>query len=174
METAYSDTITGPLYPLGPANDLTNGLIDSGVTSHFTPHPKDLHDMEPCQIKVTVTDGSTVMATHTDKVTILFTSNQEKETKLILHVGLYVTGITKRLFLIQSFCSNRNYIASTSNQFNQLDFGDGTTLTLSIIRAGVEANNSETATSNKQQILPLMLMELIHMKMGHRQASLFR
>eukprot|EP00957_Ditylum_brightwellii_P158094 12033638-Ditylum_brightwellii.AAC.1 len=57
---------------------------------------------------------------------------------------------------------------STSDQFNQLDLGGGSTLTLSIIRAGVETNNSEANTSDIQKILPLILMELAHTKMGHR------
>eukprot|EP00957_Ditylum_brightwellii_P085159 6476857-Ditylum_brightwellii.AAC.1 len=47
IETAYSATITGPLYPLGSANDLRNWLIDSEATSHFIPYPEDLQDMEP-------------------------------------------------------------------------------------------------------------------------------
>eukprot|EP00957_Ditylum_brightwellii_P177439 13515537-Ditylum_brightwellii.AAC.1 len=119
---AYSATNTGPFFSLSPANDFRNWLIDSGATSHFTPHPLYLHDMEPYQIEVTVADGSTVMETHTGKVTILFTSDQGKETKLILHGVFYVTGLTKRLFSAPSFCSNRNYIMSTSAQFDQLDF----------------------------------------------------
>eukprot|EP00957_Ditylum_brightwellii_P150514 11461205-Ditylum_brightwellii.AAC.1 len=57
---------------------------------------------------------------------------------------------------------------STSAQFNQLDFRDGTTLTLPIKRAEVEANNSEANTSDIQKMLPLMPMELAHIKMGHR------
>eukprot|EP00957_Ditylum_brightwellii_P077721 5906015-Ditylum_brightwellii.AAC.1 len=82
IETALSVAITGPLYSLGPANDLRNWLINSGATSHFTPHPEDLRDMEPCQIEATVADGSTVLVMHTGKVTLLFTSDQGKETKL--------------------------------------------------------------------------------------------
>eukprot|EP00957_Ditylum_brightwellii_P066936 5080353-Ditylum_brightwellii.AAC.1 len=124
--------------------------------------------MEPCQIDVTVADGSTVLATHTGKVTIGFTSDQGKETKLVLHGVLYVAGLTKRFFSVPSFCSNRNYTMSTSVQFNQLDFGDGTTLTLPIIRAGAEANNSEANISDIQYILPPMPMEMAHLKMGHR------
>eukprot|EP00957_Ditylum_brightwellii_P048580 3686514-Ditylum_brightwellii.AAC.1 len=56
IKTAFSATITEPLYPLGPANDLRNWLIDSGVTLYFTPHPEDLREMESCQIDVTVAD----------------------------------------------------------------------------------------------------------------------
>eukprot|EP00957_Ditylum_brightwellii_P120771 9212201-Ditylum_brightwellii.AAC.1 len=56
---AFSAAITGPLYSLDPTNNLINWLIDSGGTFHFTPHPEDLRDMEPCQIEVTVADGST-------------------------------------------------------------------------------------------------------------------
>ena len=54
IEIAFSATITGPLYPLGPVNDLRNWLIDLGATSHFNPHPEDLRELEPCQIDVTV------------------------------------------------------------------------------------------------------------------------
>eukprot|EP00957_Ditylum_brightwellii_P044986 3412369-Ditylum_brightwellii.AAC.1 len=57
---------------------------------------------------------------------------------------------------------------STSAQFDQLGFGDGTNLTLPIMRAVVGANNLEASTKNAQQILPLMPMELAHIKMGHR------
>eukprot|EP00957_Ditylum_brightwellii_P005990 453561-Ditylum_brightwellii.AAC.1 len=64
METTFSATITGPLCPLGPVNYLQNWLIDSGATSHFAPHPEDLYDMEPCQIEVTMADGSNVITTH--------------------------------------------------------------------------------------------------------------
>eukprot|EP00957_Ditylum_brightwellii_P048506 3680884-Ditylum_brightwellii.AAC.1 len=59
IETAFSATITGPLYPLGPAIDLRNWLIDSGTTSYFTPHAEDLQDMEPYQIDATMANGST-------------------------------------------------------------------------------------------------------------------
>eukprot|EP00957_Ditylum_brightwellii_P035013 2654155-Ditylum_brightwellii.AAC.1 len=38
--------------------------------------------MEPCQIDVAVIDGSTVLATHTGNVILLFTSDQGKEAKL--------------------------------------------------------------------------------------------
>eukprot|EP00957_Ditylum_brightwellii_P181429 13820254-Ditylum_brightwellii.AAC.1 len=108
IETAFSATITGPLYPLGPVNDLRNWLIDLGATSHFNPHPEDLRELEPCQIDVTVADGSIVLATHTGKVTLLFTSDQGKEAELVLSRVLYVAGLSKRLFLAPSFCSNRN------------------------------------------------------------------
>eukprot|EP00957_Ditylum_brightwellii_P014348 1079947-Ditylum_brightwellii.AAC.1 len=64
IETAFSAIITGPLYSLGPTNDMRNWLIDFGATSYFTPHPDDLRDMNPCPIEVTVADGSTVLATH--------------------------------------------------------------------------------------------------------------
>eukprot|EP00957_Ditylum_brightwellii_P153654 11693356-Ditylum_brightwellii.AAC.1 len=58
IETAFSATITGTLYSLGPATDQRTWLIDSGTTSYFTPHPEDLRDMKPCQIEITVADGS--------------------------------------------------------------------------------------------------------------------
>eukprot|EP00957_Ditylum_brightwellii_P136598 10416764-Ditylum_brightwellii.AAC.1 len=80
--------------------------------------------MEPCQIDVIVADGSTVLATHTGKITLIFASDKGKETKLILHIVVYVAGLSKRLFLVPSFCSNRNYTMSAPAQFNQLDFGD--------------------------------------------------
>eukprot|EP00957_Ditylum_brightwellii_P079143 6019067-Ditylum_brightwellii.AAC.1 len=67
IETAFSATITEPLYSCGPANDLRNWLIGSRATSHFTPHPDDLRDMEPCQIEVTVAEVSAVLATHIGK-----------------------------------------------------------------------------------------------------------
>eukprot|EP00957_Ditylum_brightwellii_P209547 15362222-Ditylum_brightwellii.AAC.1 len=35
LMTAYSDAITGPLYPLGTANDLRYWLIDSGAISYL-------------------------------------------------------------------------------------------------------------------------------------------
>eukprot|EP00957_Ditylum_brightwellii_P180802 13774047-Ditylum_brightwellii.AAC.1 len=56
----------------------------------------------------------------------------------------------------------------TSAQSNQLDFGDGSALNLPITKAGIEANNSEPATPNEQQVLPLLLMELAHIKTDHR------
>eukprot|EP00957_Ditylum_brightwellii_P102167 7788230-Ditylum_brightwellii.AAC.1 len=43
MATTYPATITGPLYPLGPANDIRIWFIDSGPTSHFTPHPETIY-----------------------------------------------------------------------------------------------------------------------------------
>eukprot|EP00957_Ditylum_brightwellii_P180043 13715288-Ditylum_brightwellii.AAC.1 len=90
IEIAFSATITGPLYSLGPANDLRKWLIDSGATFHVTPHPEGLRDMEPCQIEATVADGSNVLAAHRGKVTLLFSSDQGKKTKLVLHGVLYV------------------------------------------------------------------------------------
>eukprot|EP00957_Ditylum_brightwellii_P165565 12604058-Ditylum_brightwellii.AAC.1 len=77
IKSVFSATITGPLHPFGPANDQRKWRIDSGVTSHFTPHPEDLRDMEPCKIDVTVADGSIVLATYTGKMALLFTSDQD-------------------------------------------------------------------------------------------------
>eukprot|EP00957_Ditylum_brightwellii_P060496 4593246-Ditylum_brightwellii.AAC.1 len=62
---------------------------------------------------------------------------------------------------------------SISAQLNQLDFEDGTTLILSIIRYGAEANNREADTSDIQQILQLMPMELAHIKLGRRPIRSF-
>eukprot|EP00957_Ditylum_brightwellii_P206338 15347910-Ditylum_brightwellii.AAC.1 len=123
--------------------------------------------MEPCQIDVTVADGSTILATNTGKVTLLFTSDQGKETKLVLHRVLYVAGLSKRLFLAPSFCSNKDYTMSISANFTQLDFGDGTTLTLPILKAGTQANTSEEAISETNKIKPLIPMEMAHLKIGH-------
>eukprot|EP00957_Ditylum_brightwellii_P145132 11054073-Ditylum_brightwellii.AAC.1 len=67
---------------------------------------------------------------------------------MVLHRVLYVASLTKTLFSVPSFCINRNYTMSTSAQLNQFDFGDGTSLSLPIIRAEVEANNSEANTSD--------------------------
>eukprot|EP00957_Ditylum_brightwellii_P207313 15352429-Ditylum_brightwellii.AAC.1 len=134
IETAFSATIPGPLYSLGPVNDLRNWLIDSGATSHFILHPEDLRDIGPCQIEVTVADGSTILAT----------------------------------CIVPSLCSNKDYTTSISANFTQLDFGDGTTLTLPILKTGNHANASEEATSETQKILSLMPMEMAHLDMGHR------
>eukprot|EP00957_Ditylum_brightwellii_P098885 7533373-Ditylum_brightwellii.AAC.1 len=55
---------------------------------------------------------------------------------------------------------------SISADFTQLDFGDGTTLTLPILKAGTQATTSEEAMSETQKIMPLMSMEMDHLKMG--------
>eukprot|EP00957_Ditylum_brightwellii_P154110 11728512-Ditylum_brightwellii.AAC.2 len=124
--------------------------------------------MEPCQIDVTIADGSTVLAKYSGKVAILFTSDQGKETKLVLHRALYVAGLSKRLCSVPSFCSNKDYTMNISANFTQLDFGDGTTLILPIFKVGTQTNNSEETTSDTQQAMPLMPMEMAHLKMGHR------
>eukprot|EP00957_Ditylum_brightwellii_P116521 8887934-Ditylum_brightwellii.AAC.1 len=67
IKTAYSATITAPIYSLDPVSDLINWIIDSRAKSHFNPHLEDLQIMDTCEIEVTVADGSTVLETHQGK-----------------------------------------------------------------------------------------------------------
>eukprot|EP00957_Ditylum_brightwellii_P049397 3748098-Ditylum_brightwellii.AAC.1 len=80
------------------------------------------------------------------------------------------------IFSVPSFCNNANDTMVTSHRFNQLDLGEGTTLTISILRTRNEASTydttpkkSTTMSGSKLQLpTPLMNMELAHIIMDHR------
>ena len=169
MEAAMSATTPDQLFSRGPSNDIRNWLIDSGATSHFTPFPEDLIDIESCQIDVTVADGSQVIATQCGKVILDMKTDQGKVIKLTLGQVLYVRGLSRRLFSVPSFCRNYNYTLSTSRKFTQLNFGDGLTVTIPLQGSSQQANEAQEKQEHEEvKTLPIMSMELAHLRMGHR------
>ena len=41
-------------------HDFDNWLLDSGASTHMTPHQEDLEKLEKCNIIVTLADGSEI------------------------------------------------------------------------------------------------------------------
>jgi len=168
--------------PPRPATDFRMWLPDSGASSHFTNDAADLFDIEPCSIKVTVADGTTVLSTKLGKSRIIFPTDQGKRHNHILKRVLFVPGLNLRLFSFEAFLTNPLHSVHCTNGFYQLDFGHGSTYTVpasSLPRGSIntttttqgsnipknKAPSTITADDDKR---PRLNLELVQRRFGGR------
>jgi hypothetical protein len=114
-------------------------LPDSGATSHFVSSLDDLENPQPCDMKVTIADGSKVQATHVGQTEIEFTTDNGTPSTLILANVYYIPGLSRRLFSLQSFTRDTPFSVEINHHYTRLHFGDGETYTWPIKR-----NNNTT------------------------------
>ena len=105
-------------------------LLDSGATSHFTPHLSDLHDAVPYNTNVHLADSSTVRSKMKGKVTIKFIADKGHECSLTLQRVLYVPGLDKRLLSVDSFVHKSHFQVQFSRHGAKLIFDQGTSFTI--------------------------------------------
>ena len=84
-------------------------LLDSGATSHFTPHLSDLQEAVPYVKNIHLADSSTVKSKMKGKVLIQFTADEGHECTLTLERVLYVPGLDKRLLSVESFVNKSHF-----------------------------------------------------------------
>jgi hypothetical protein len=70
-------------------------LPDSGATSHFVSNLDDLNDPTPCDMEVTIADGTKVRATHVGQAEINFTSDSGTPSTLVLAHVYYIPGLSR-------------------------------------------------------------------------------
>ena len=114
----------------GSPDDIRCYLMDSGASSHFTPHLEDLKDPVDCNIKVMLSDSSRVKDTQQGSINLKLTSDQGIPCTLTLKRVLYVPGLNMRLFSIPAYIRDTLYTVKFGNNFTQLCFGDGQTYKL--------------------------------------------
>jgi hypothetical protein len=80
--------------PCIPISGFQDFLPDSGATNHFINCLTDLKDPEPCDLEVTITDGSKVCATHVGETEINFVSDSGTPSQLLLANVYYIPGLS--------------------------------------------------------------------------------
>ncbi|MGH3053533.1 MAG: hypothetical protein ACRDL7_00970, partial [Gaiellaceae bacterium] len=73
-----------------PSKDLPNWLFDSGATAHMTPHLDDLENITPCDVIITLADGSEVRCHHAGECAIDILDNDNNKRKLCMGRVLYI------------------------------------------------------------------------------------
>jgi hypothetical protein len=109
-------------------------LPDSGATSHFVSNLDDLNDPTPCDMEVTIADGTKVRATHVGQAEINFTSDSGTPSTLVLAHVYYIPGLSRRLFSLQAFTRDTPFSVEINHHYTRLNFGDGETYTWPITR----------------------------------------
>ena len=127
---------------IGYSTDLRNYLLDSGASSHFTPHLKDLMEPISCKNQVMLADGILVKATKTGEVNINFTSEQGQKCNLKLKRVLHIPGLNRRLFIIPAFVRDSSFRVTFNKNNTRLHFGDGQTFAIPVNRL---KNSAESA-----------------------------
>ena len=98
---------------LNAALTSSDYVFSNNSANHFTPNLKDLSDVKRLDspIYIRVADGSRMAATHIGTVEINFTSDEGAIVNLKLLRVLYVKGLQRRLFSVESFISNGQFSA---------------------------------------------------------------
>ena len=65
-------------------NNINNWGLDSGTTKHFTNNKNDLTNPQPCNVTVTIADGSVVNGSLKGDVKLNITTNNGKASTLTL------------------------------------------------------------------------------------------
>ena len=89
----------------------------------------DLKEPTPCNLEVTITDGSKVRATHVGETEINFISDSGTPSTLLLASVYYIPGLSRRLFSLQAFTRETPFSVEINHHYTRLKFGDGETYT---------------------------------------------
>jgi len=137
-------------------NNINNWGLDSGATKHFTNNKNDLTNAQPCNIAVTIADGSVVNGTLKGDVKLNITTNNGKSSTLTLKNVIFIEGLNRRLFSVMAFCNNPNYSVSFTHEGGRLDFGDGHSVstTYAVFRPHEQEMVHETIDSKSQTFEP--------------------
>jgi hypothetical protein len=117
-----------------PISGFRDFLPDSGATSHFVNALSDLMEPAPCNLEVTIADGSKVRATHVGETKINFISDSGTPSTLVLASVYYIPGLSRHLFSLQAFTRETPFSVEINHHYTRLNFGDGETYTWPIIR----------------------------------------
>ncbi|MGH3054760.1 MAG: hypothetical protein ACRDL7_07265, partial [Gaiellaceae bacterium] len=87
--------------------DLPNWLFNSGATAHMTPHLEDLEKLKPCDVIITLADGSEVRCKHAGECAIQMEDDKGVKRKLRMGHVLYVPGLDCQLLFVPYFCKKQ-------------------------------------------------------------------
>ena len=136
------NTSATELYPYDPNSPhqrfgpptLQNWLPDSGATSHYTPVFSDLRDVVPCNVPISLADGSTKQSTHKGTTECYFTSDDGQKSILGLTDVYYVEGLSHRLLSLTAISGTQNFCVIIQNKATTIRFPDDSTFTWPLLR----------------------------------------
>ena len=112
-------------FSTGDPSNINSWGVDSGATRQFTHSKNDLLNPTPCNISVTIADGSVVQGTFQGDVKINIITKRGVPSTLTLKNVVYIEGLNRRLFSVMAFCKNQNYYITFNSHGGTLHFGDG-------------------------------------------------
>ncbi|MGH7954814.1 MAG: hypothetical protein ACREOZ_02515, partial [Gloeomargaritales cyanobacterium] len=168
-----------PQYRL--SKDLPNWLFDSGATAHMTPHLDDLENITPCDVIITLADGSEVRCKYTGECAINMIDDEGANRKMRMARVLYVPGLDRRLLSVSKFCSTRGNSMNFTTDDIEMTFAGFITKTFpafvpqrdyanaAVMRRENEHDRIELAGT--QHRLRAVDSDLLHLRLGHRGSN---
>jgi hypothetical protein len=124
----HPDDPNSPHQRYGPP-DLRNWLPDSGATSHYMPIFSDLCNPQPCNVPVSLADGSTKTSTFKGTCESLLISDDGQKAVLGLTDVYYVEGLSHRLLSLTAISGTQNFTVLIQNKATTIQFPDESTFT---------------------------------------------
>ena len=147
----FPDDPQSPYQRFGPPI-LSNWLPDSGATSHYTPLFSDLRDVEPCNVPVSLADGSTKLSTHKGTTECHFTTDDGLQSILGLTDVYYVEGLSHRLLSLTALSCTQNFSVLIKNRATTIQLPNGSTYTWPILNRDLPSpHQAFSTTSNPDQ-----------------------
>ena len=143
----YPDDPSSPHQRFGPPH-LQNWLPDSGATSHYTPVFSDLRDVEPCNVPISLADGSTKQSTHKGTSECYFTSDDGQKSILGLTDVYYVEGLSHRLLSLTTISGTQNFCVLIKNKATTIQFPDDSTFTWPLLREELPVHQAFAAIAS--------------------------
>lgn len=158
--------------------DLPNWLFDSGATAHMTPHLEDLERITPCDVIITLADGSEVRCKHAGECAIDMEDDDGIKRKLRMGRVLYVPGLDRRLLSVPFFCQTRGNTMNFSADDIEMTFSGYITKTFPAIIHNRHYANAAVIRSERPQdrlehteqkrTIRAVDSDLLHLRLGHR------
>jgi hypothetical protein len=124
----FPDDPQSPYQRFGPPN-LDNWLPDSGATCHYTPVFTDLKDIKPCNVPVSLADGSTKVSTFKGTTECYFTTTEGQKSILGLTDVYYIEGLSHRLLSLTAISATQNFTVIIRNRATTIQFPNDPTYT---------------------------------------------
>ena len=137
-------------------------ILDSGASSHMTPHYSDCFNITHTKASIKLADGTHTNCTHQGEATIQFTDDLGIKQLLHLQKVLIVPDLDKRLFSVTQFSNVHGNKITFSIHGVLLQFPTGTTLTLPPPQLVSTACLIRTSKPSKINI------NTLHNRLGHR------
>ncbi|MGH7954950.1 MAG: hypothetical protein ACREOZ_03225, partial [Gloeomargaritales cyanobacterium] len=158
------------------SKDLPHWLFDSGATAHMTPHLEDLENVQPCDVIITLADGSEVRCKHAGECAIDMVDDDGDERKLKMGRVLYVPGLDRRLLSVPYFCKTRGNSMNFTCDDIEMTFAGFITKTFPAIVPNRDYANAAIINSEQDRIedtranqtLRPVDSDLLHLRLGHR------
>ena len=140
-------------------------ILDSGASSHMTPHYTDCFNIIKTKASIKLADGTYTTCTHQGETTLNFTDDLGIQRLLHLQKVLIVPDLDKRLFSVTPFNTIYGNKITFSIHGVLLQFPNGTTLTLPPPKLISTACVMKTSKPSKVNI------NVLHDRLGHRSIN---